>query len=170
MNPNPLLALNHFTVPCSLNCVSLFFLSYLCYFSTASSHKKRPQVWNLQPLQIPKVLQEQQTQGNTAIFPPRCPLDSSLNSSLRVPADIGRCTLTFPSFCCPRAECPFPRNLAHFQRLELQSAGKHASGVWVRLVIHGHELADGRLRVPLGRGKRNVPEQILNRPQVCAIG
>jgi hypothetical protein len=62
MNPNPLLALNHLTVPCSLNCVSLFVLSYLVPLPTASSHKKRLQVWNLQPLQsIPKVLQEQQT-------------------------------------------------------------------------------------------------------------
>jgi hypothetical protein len=40
MNPNPLLALNHFTVPCSLTDVLTLFLSYLC-FSTASSRKAK---------------------------------------------------------------------------------------------------------------------------------
>src|SRR6516164_4896178 len=41
MNPKPLLALNHLTVPCSFNCVSLFCLSYLVLFPTASRQKKR---------------------------------------------------------------------------------------------------------------------------------
>jgi hypothetical protein len=36
MNPNPLLALKHFTVPCSLTDVLTFLLGYL-RFSTASS-------------------------------------------------------------------------------------------------------------------------------------
>jgi len=49
MNPKPLLALNHFTVPCSLNCVSLFCLSYLLLFPTASSQKNGPQVWTCSP-------------------------------------------------------------------------------------------------------------------------
>jgi hypothetical protein len=40
MNPKPLLALNHFTVPCSLTDVLPSFLSYLC-FSTASSRKAK---------------------------------------------------------------------------------------------------------------------------------
>jgi hypothetical protein len=40
MNPNPLLALNHFTVPCSLTDLLTFLLSYLC-FSTASSRKAK---------------------------------------------------------------------------------------------------------------------------------
>ncbi len=31
MNPNPLLALNHFTVPCSLTDVLTFLFSYLCF-------------------------------------------------------------------------------------------------------------------------------------------
>src|ERR1700730_5508957 len=63
MNPKPLLALNHFTVPCSLTYLLTFILSYLC-FSTASSRKaKEAASVNLQPLQSNlKVLQEQQTQ------------------------------------------------------------------------------------------------------------
>src|SRR5580698_4355588 len=63
MNPKPLLALNHFTVPCSLTDVLPFSLSYL-RFSTASSRKaKEAASVNLQPLQSNlKVLQEQQTQ------------------------------------------------------------------------------------------------------------
>src|SRR5271167_4801439 len=67
MNPNPLLALNHFTVPCSLTDVLPSFLSYLC-FSTASSRKaKEAASVNLQPLQSNlKVLQEQQTQIQTS--------------------------------------------------------------------------------------------------------
>lgn len=40
MNPKPLLALNHFTVPCSLTDLLHFSLSYLC-FSTASSRKAK---------------------------------------------------------------------------------------------------------------------------------
>ena len=44
MNPKPLLALNHFTVPCSFNCVSLFYLSYLVLLPTASSQKKTARV------------------------------------------------------------------------------------------------------------------------------
>src|SRR5580704_16130762 len=63
MNPKPLLALNHFTVPCSLTDVLPLLLSYLC-FSTASSRKaKEAASVNLQPLQSNlKVLKEQQTQ------------------------------------------------------------------------------------------------------------
>src|ERR1700735_2663802 len=69
MNPKPLLALNHFTVPCSLTDVLPSFLSYLC-FSTASSLKaKEAASVNLQPLQSNlKVLQEQQTQINNSTF------------------------------------------------------------------------------------------------------
>src|ERR1700735_239631 len=69
MNPKPLLALNHFTVPCSLTDVLPSFLSYLC-FSTASSRKaKEAASLNLQPLQSNlKVLQEQQTQPNNSMF------------------------------------------------------------------------------------------------------
>src|ERR1700684_1140045 len=69
MNPNPLLALNHFTVPCSLTDVLTFLLSYLC-FSTASSRKaKEAASVNLQPLQSNlKVLQEQQTQPKHSMF------------------------------------------------------------------------------------------------------
>src|SRR5277367_1009163 len=79
MNPNPLLALNHFTVPCSLTDVLTLLLSYLC-FSTASSCKtKKAASLNLQPLQL-KVIQEHQTQVEdstlspgrlTKLFPPR---------------------------------------------------------------------------------------------------
>src|SRR5579862_1137393 len=71
MNPNPLLALNHFTVPCSLTDVLTFLLSYLC-FSTASSRKaKEAASWNLQPLQTNlKVLQEQQTQAKHSMLSP----------------------------------------------------------------------------------------------------
>src|SRR5579862_1866961 len=80
MNPNPLLALNHFTVPCSLTDVLTFLLSYLC-FSTASSRKaKEAASWNLQPLQTNlKVLQEQQTQAKHSMVWPS-PL---VNSPLR---------------------------------------------------------------------------------------
>src|SRR5277367_185375 len=69
MNPKPLLALNHFTVPCSLTDVLPSFLSYLC-FSTASSRKaKEAASVNLQPLQSNlKVLQEQQTQSKHSIL------------------------------------------------------------------------------------------------------
>jgi len=35
-----LLALNHFTVPCSFNCVSLFCLSYLVPFPLPPAKKK----------------------------------------------------------------------------------------------------------------------------------
>src|SRR5208282_2360539 len=63
MNPNPLLALNHFTVPCSFNVFPSFNLGYLL-FSTASRRKRKraasvtcsPSKTNL------KVIQEQQTQ------------------------------------------------------------------------------------------------------------
>src|ERR1700693_794383 len=69
MNPKPLLALNHFTVPCSLTYLLTFLLSYLC-FSTASSRKaKEAASVNLQPLQSNlKVLQEQQTQYKPSMF------------------------------------------------------------------------------------------------------
>src|ERR1700732_2988235 len=69
MNPKPLLALNHFTVPCSLTYLLTFILSYLC-FSTASSRKaKEAASVNLQPLQSNlKVLQEQQTQAKNSMF------------------------------------------------------------------------------------------------------
>src|ERR1039458_8671 len=63
MNPNPLLALNHFTVPCSLTDVLTLFLSYLCFSTASSRNAKEAASWNLQPLQSNlKVLQEQQTQ------------------------------------------------------------------------------------------------------------
>src|SRR5579864_8794795 len=63
MNPNPLLALNHFTVPCSLTDVLTFLLSYLCFSTASSRTTKRAASVNLQPLQSNlKVLQEQQTQ------------------------------------------------------------------------------------------------------------
>src|SRR5271170_880407 len=81
MNPNPLLALNHFTVPCSLTDVLAFILSYLC-FSTASSRKaKEAASWNLQPLQSNlKVLQEQQTQCNSSMLSGCLTAISSLRS------------------------------------------------------------------------------------------
>src|SRR5271169_2168684 len=64
MNPNPLLALNHFTVPCSLTDVLTFLLSYLCFSTASSRTTKRAASVNLQPLQSNlKVLQEQQTQA-----------------------------------------------------------------------------------------------------------
>src|SRR5579862_2132639 len=67
MNPNPLLALNHFTVPCSLTDVLTLLVSYLC-FSTASSCKtKKAASLNLQPLQL-KVIQEHQTQPQHSTF------------------------------------------------------------------------------------------------------
>jgi hypothetical protein len=51
MNPKPLLALNHFTVPCSLtDLLPSFFKLFVC-FSTASSRKaKEAASVNLQPL------------------------------------------------------------------------------------------------------------------------
>src|ERR1700676_401632 len=63
MNPNPLLALNHLTVPCSLTDVLTLFVSYLC-FSIASSRKsKKAASASSQPLLSNlKVLQEHQTQ------------------------------------------------------------------------------------------------------------
>jgi hypothetical protein len=61
MNPKPLLALNHFTVPCSFNCVSLFYLSYLVLPSTASSKKKDRACGRAVPSQSLKVFTEQQT-------------------------------------------------------------------------------------------------------------
>src|SRR3974377_981552 len=54
MNPKPLLALNHLTVPCSFNCVSLFCLSYLVLFPTASRQKKRAASVDLHPLKHSK--------------------------------------------------------------------------------------------------------------------
>src|SRR5208282_3649387 len=64
MNPKPLLALNHFTVPCSFNCVSLFCLSYLVAIPTAPEQKRDCKCGLAVPSAIPKVLQEQQTQNH----------------------------------------------------------------------------------------------------------
>jgi hypothetical protein len=65
MNPKPLLALNHFTVPCSLTYLLTFLLSYLRFSSASSRTAKRAASVNLQPLQTNlKVLQEPQTQSN----------------------------------------------------------------------------------------------------------
>jgi hypothetical protein len=75
MNPKPLLALNHFTVPCSFNCVSLFILSYLVLFPTASSQKKDRKCGLAVPSTILKVLQEQQTHPYFRTLPPLCPLN-----------------------------------------------------------------------------------------------
>jgi hypothetical protein len=55
MNPKPLLALNHFTVPCSFNCVSLFDLSYLCLSTFPETKKEGLQVWTCSPFHNPKV-------------------------------------------------------------------------------------------------------------------
>jgi|ERR1700723_81944 hypothetical protein len=69
MNPNPLLALNHFTVPCSLTDVLTFLLSYLCFSTASSRTTKKAASVNLQPLQSNlKVLQEQQTQPKHSMF------------------------------------------------------------------------------------------------------
>src|ERR1700723_3290113 len=62
MNPKPLLALNHFTVPCSLTDVLPSFELFATSRPPPVVKQKGPQV-SLQPLlSIPKVLQEQQTQ------------------------------------------------------------------------------------------------------------
>src|ERR1700733_1750659 len=71
MNPKPLLALNHFTVPCSFTVVPLLWLSYLVRSSKsvelpAATKKGRELCKLAAPLMhYPKVLQEQQTQQKT---------------------------------------------------------------------------------------------------------
>src|SRR5574340_663424 len=77
MNPKPLLALNHFTVPCSFNYVSLFCLSYLALLSTASSQKKDRTCGRAVPLKILKVFLEQQTQIQCDTVLLCCPINSS---------------------------------------------------------------------------------------------
>ena len=73
MNPKPLLALNHFTVPCSFNCVSLFCLSYLV-LSHRLQHKKRAASVDLQPLHESKGF----TRATNALsFSHDCPLLST---------------------------------------------------------------------------------------------
>src|SRR5215469_14969276 len=62
INPKPLLALNHFTVPCSFNCVSLFCLSYLVPSHRLQRKKIGCKCGLAAPSKILKVLQEQQTQ------------------------------------------------------------------------------------------------------------
>ena len=42
--------------------------------------------------------------------------------------------------------------------------------MWVRLVVHRHELADAGLRVSLRGRKRDVAEKFLNGAKVRAIG
>src|SRR6202050_958917 len=70
MNPKPLLALNHFTVPCSLTDVLPSFRIYLCFSSASSRKAKEAASVNLQPLQSNlKVLQEQQTQIKNSMLP-----------------------------------------------------------------------------------------------------
>src|SRR6516162_1962641 len=95
MNPKPLLALNHFTVPCSLFTALLVSVSRVTaeHYSKLSGapspaplvratavfklvrqpqrglpHKKKAASVTLRPLSYPKAIQEQQTQkhGNTA--------------------------------------------------------------------------------------------------------
>src|SRR5580704_1391111 len=78
MNPKPLLALNHFTVPCSFTCISFFRLSYLCFSNASSRTTKKAASVNLQPLQANlKVIQEQQTQVQDTTTPPWNPANSS---------------------------------------------------------------------------------------------
>jgi hypothetical protein len=66
MNPKPLLALNHFTVPCSFNL--FLFPSYLVPFPTASSKKRDRKCGLAVPSTILKDLQEQQTRRNLLMF------------------------------------------------------------------------------------------------------
>src|SRR5580704_9357920 len=84
MNPNPLLALNHLTVPCSLTDVFPSLISYLCY-STASSRKTETgrKLVNLQPLHRIKVLQEQQTQHKPNMLLPRHQTNFSSHNPIR---------------------------------------------------------------------------------------
>src|ERR1700690_353815 len=71
MNPKPLLALNHFTVPCSLTDVLPLLLSYLCFSTASSRNAKEAASVNLQPLQSNlKVLQEQQTHARRSTLSP----------------------------------------------------------------------------------------------------
>jgi|ERR1039458_53086 hypothetical protein len=84
MNPNPLLALNHFTVPCSLTDVLTLFLSYLCFSTASSRNAKEAASWNLQPLQSNlKVLQEQQTQPKDNMLSGQGPVESVLTVCMK---------------------------------------------------------------------------------------
>jgi len=78
MNPKPLLALNHFTVPCSFNCVSLFYLKLFVSAHGPQAPKKTTCKCGLAGLQKSlKVSQEQQTQNQdstmAAIFLAKSP-------------------------------------------------------------------------------------------------
>src|ERR1700752_1552297 len=42
-------------------------------------------------------------------------------------------------------------------------------GMWMRLVINLHQLANGSMRIPLGRGERLVPQQLLNGAKVGPV-
>src|SRR5258708_11909275 len=46
----------------------------------------------------------------------------------------------------------------------------HASSVWMRLIVNIHQLPDRCVRILLRSRERLVPKQLLNRPQVRAIG
>src|SRR5258708_25212460 len=72
MNPKPLLALNHLTVPCSFTAVPLLLIKLFGasreFCGASSRNKKRPrglQTRSPSDDRIPKVLQEQQTQQKT---------------------------------------------------------------------------------------------------------
>jgi hypothetical protein len=74
MNPKPLLALNHFTVPCSFNAVSLFYLSYLMLLNCPQPYNKKGRKSELAaPYANLKVIQEQQTHSQTTLFPCKKP-------------------------------------------------------------------------------------------------
>ncbi len=75
MNPKPLLALNHFTVPCSFTSFSLFLVelfdasrpeSLLSLRFPLAVKQKRLRAYAHSPFTLPKVKQEQQTQKQTS--------------------------------------------------------------------------------------------------------
>ena len=100
MNPKPLLALNHFTVPCSFTSVLTFLLSYLRYSTASSRTTKKAASVNSQPLSSnPKVLQEQQTQVecNMLTYLPRERLNIRRGFALSLRANTAQGTYQFCS-------------------------------------------------------------------------
>src|SRR6516162_1711799 len=82
MNPKPLLALNHLTVPCCFNCVSLFCLGYLVPSHCLQRKKRGCKCRLAAPSTNLKVVQEQQTRENYLMFACSCRENSF--SKLRV--------------------------------------------------------------------------------------
>jgi len=151
MNPNPLLALNHFTVPCSLTDVSLFCLSCLMLSPLPSATKKGLQVWNLQPLStIPKVLQEQQTHLIMSCL-------SAAVYAIRRPRRLRRCMELSGQSSLRVSWSPFLESLGNLQHQTQRHRTQMRNGA-----SYGACKDPGRTCILKDSMRRNIPESVLD--------